>query len=452
MLLGSRSLPGSAEAGVQPGQTAAGFDGLLDALPGAVFQLGSDGIVRAARLGPSGDADTEASAAFVGLHVSEVLGPDATRLVLAAVDETLATGHVVSRIWETGSAEDGNRSSREGIFSRSAPDAVLAISRDVTAERSRLDADRFVLDLGRRLIAESIPNLEAAVSDGLRRTASFVGGRGALLLVPEAATPHDLTVASAWTPMRMPAAPPTPDPGKRSWLVRFVEGLERPTIVDADALPVEAPIARQIVRDYELAAVGLIPTVCDFGRLGAVAIGFPSPPDLVSRLRLGALGPLGHLLTGARERHQREAQRWVQDAEDRFRDLARHAADIILVLDENRRLVFASTSMRDLLGYEPDELIGRDSFELVHPDDRAQATDRFGELASGRAAEDGRIFRVRHRDGSWRVFSGIVTDQRDDPTVGGFVAVARDVTDRLAAEEALRGSEQRFREARRACQ
>ena len=448
MVLGLGFLSASAgRVGVTSSRGGAGFDGLLDALPDAVFQLGADGVVRSARLGPASDAALEAaSMALVGVHVADVLGPDATRLVLAAAGEALETGLVVATSWDVGSVAAGNRSYRQGTFSRSGPDSVLVISRDVTAERCRSQADHFVLDLGRRLIAISRPSLENAVAEGLRCTASFVGGRGALLLVPDDAAPYDVRVAASWTPKGMLLDAPAPEPGRRSWLARFVEGLKEPVVLDAGALPAEAPVARWVVREYQLAAVGLIPTVCDSGRLGVVAIGFPSAPDLVSRLRLGALGPLGYLLAGARERHEREATRWVQDAEDRFRARARLGADVTLVVGEDARLVFVSSSVRDLLGYEPDELVGRDVFELVHPDDQAEAAGRFEEFGSLRSGEQGPAFRIRHRDGSWRSFEGIITDRRDDPSVAGFVAVARDVTERLAAEDALRGNEQRFRE------
>jgi diguanylate cyclase (GGDEF)-like protein/PAS domain S-box-containing protein len=444
------TLPQGGVAG-QHATAAGGFDGLLDGLldllPDKVFQTGSDGIIRAAQLVPSADSVLEArAAALVGAHVSDLLAPDVARLVMAALGESLETGQIISRDWEYGTAAEGNRSYRHGTFIRSGPDSVLVVTRDVTMERCRSDTDRFVIGLGRRLIAQPMPGLKDAMADALQCTASFVGGRGALLLVPDDDAEQDFTIASSWGPNEIRADIPVLKPGKTSWLARFMQGLEEPVVIEADALPTEAQVVRWIVSEYGFAAIGLIPIVCDFGRVGVVAIGFPSCPDLVSRHRLSAMGPLGHLLSGVEERRRREADRVVRDAEDRFRATAHESADITLVLSEEGRLLFVSSSVQDLLGFAPEEVIGHSGFDFVHPDDHAEVTETFEELGSARPTVPGRVFRIRHRDGSWHRFEWLITDRRDDPTVGGFVAVAREVTGKLAAEDAQRESEQRFRE------
>ena len=445
----SRSIPGAparGDARVTPPRTAE-FDGGLDLLADAVFIVGCDGIVLAARLGLSGDPLLEArSVTLVGAHVGDVLGPDATTVVMAAVREALDTGEVVARAWESGTGAEGTRSYRQGTF-RCQPglDSVLAISRDVTGERCRSDADRLVLDLGRRLIAGTTADLEEAAADALRETASFVGGRGALLLVPDDSGPRDFTIASLWAPTRVSPEMPTNESGKPSWFASYVQDLEEPVVLAADAVPLEAAAVRSIVREYGFAAIGLIPTVSESGRLGVVAIGFPTCPDRVSRLRLGALGPLGHLLSAVSQRHRRETERWVREAEDEFRAMVRQSADITVVMNEQGRLLFVSSSAQELLGFEPDELVGQNAFEFLHPDDHAEATGSLASLGSG-STEGGRAFRIRHRDGSWLTFEGIITDHRGDPTIGGFIAVARDVTGRLAVEAALGQSEQRFRQ------
>ena len=100
-----------------------------------------------------------------------------------------------------------------------------------------------------------------------------------------------------------------------------------------------------------------------------IAIGFSELPDRVGQLRFQSLGALGPLLVGVRERQQRQSDEWLRQAEDGFRKLMHRSPDIALGLDEGGQLVFVSPSVREILGYEPAELLGTNMLALVHPDD-----------------------------------------------------------------------------------
>ncbi|MGD8574709.1 MAG: PAS domain-containing protein, partial [Gammaproteobacteria bacterium] len=58
--------------------------------------------------------------------------------------------------------------------------------------------------------------------------------------------------------------------------------------------------------------------------------------------------------------------------------------DTVCVVDEQGRYVHVSASVRDLLGYEPEELIGRNMIDLVHPDDRERTLAAAGDIMAGR--------------------------------------------------------------------
>jgi two-component system cell cycle sensor histidine kinase/response regulator CckA len=92
--------------------------------------------------------------------------------------------------------------------------------------------------------------------------------------------------------------------------------------------------------------------------------------------------------------------------------------------------VYASPSHRRVLGYEPDELVGRHPLEFIHEADREAATAAYA-AADGAAASA----RVRHREGHWVVLEGKVSAV---PAAAGaperFVAVCRDVTARIRAD------------------
>ena len=129
----------------------------------------------------------------------------------------------------------------------------------------------------------------------------------------------------------------------------------------------------------------------------------------------------------------------LAQSEARFRALVQRSSDLVVVLDRQARLSYVSPAVRGLLGHDPDRLLGRDAFTLVHPDDRGAArahlTDR---LAEG--AQDGATpveLRLRHAEGHFVYAEGVGAALYHDPAVGGLVLNLRDVTERKRAQAVL---------------
>jgi PAS domain S-box-containing protein len=89
-----------------------------------------------------------------------------------------------------------------------------------------------------------------------------------------------------------------------------------------------------------------------------------------------------------------------------FRSLVENARDVIHVVNADRTTRYVTPSIARLLGYAPEELVGRNPLDLVHPDDREPALEllRRARLAPG--AGQPLEVRVRHRDGSWPSSTG----------------------------------------------
>jgi len=137
-------------------------------------------------------------------------------------------------------------------------------------------------------------------------------------------------------------------------------------------------------------------------------------------------------------------QEQLRASERRFRAVVQHASDVVTIAGADGTIVYTSPSMERVLGYGPDELVGTQTRDLMHPDDvarvEAEVTEQF--LSDGEEAPI--EYRVRHRDGSWRVVEGVIANLLDEPGIGGIVATNRDITQRIEAEAALRLTRERF--------
>ncbi|GIJ50658.1 hypothetical protein Val02_75440 [Virgisporangium aliadipatigenens] len=98
-----------------------------------------------------------------------------------------------------------------------------------------------------------------------------------------------------------------------------------------------------------------------------------------------------------------------------------------------------------ILGWTREELLGRRTLDLVHPDEHQVAIDSWVSMLT-RPGGTGRIrLRHRHRDGRWIWFEVTNHNRLADPEHGYVLAELLDITEEMAAQEALRASEQLLR-------
>ena len=99
---------------------------------------------------------------------------------------------------------------------------------------------------------------------------------------------------------------------------------------------------------------------------------------------------------------RRRAEDALQRSEQHFRALIENASDIITVLDGDGTIRYESPSLERVLGYKPEELIGKNVLELVHPDDVPGVIDTFAQPVQGQVVFEPGEVRFRHKDGSYR--------------------------------------------------
>jgi two-component system cell cycle sensor histidine kinase/response regulator CckA len=134
----------------------------------------------------------------------------------------------------------------------------------------------------------------------------------------------------------------------------------------------------------------------------------------------------------------RESREALARNEAHFRTLIENALDLITVLEPDGTIVYESPSVERVLGYGPGELLGRNAFELVHPDDQAEVQAAHGErLEEPPNLAGSQEFRVRHRDGRWLVFEAMA-QPLETPEGPRLIVNSRDITERRLLEEQLR--------------
>jgi PAS domain S-box-containing protein len=129
-----------------------------------------------------------------------------------------------------------------------------------------------------------------------------------------------------------------------------------------------------------------------------------------------------------------------------FRALTEQAYDIVVVLATSGTFLYESPAVERVLGYPPGTLTGTNVQDLVHPEDRERAATLLRTWPDGLEGTDYFQFRLQHKDGRWRVVEALGRSLYDDPR-NGIVVNARDVTDRVNAEDALRKTEEQLRQA-----
>ncbi len=128
-----------------------------------------------------------------------------------------------------------------------------------------------------------------------------------------------------------------------------------------------------------------------------------------------------------------------------FTSVVQNVLDVVGVLDADGVLSYVSPAVEVMLGYAPEEVLGTEVFDYVHPDDLVRAFLALTETIETPGALPPMGFRVMCADGSWRHVEVVRNNRLDDPNVGGVVINIRDVTERKEAEAKLREAEERYR-------
>ncbi len=142
---------------------------------------------------------------------------------------------------------------------------------------------------------------------------------------------------------------------------------------------------------------------------------------------------------------RKQAEESLRASREEYRTLVETSRDMIFTVDLNGAFLFTNRAFEEILGYKPKEVRQINGFELVHPEDAAGVGKQFAQLVKGESV-DNMEYRYRRKDGSYISILNNASPIFDaDGKVVAALGVARDITERKQAEEALRASEETTR-------
>ncbi|MBU4227106.1 PAS domain S-box protein [bacterium] len=149
--------------------------------------------------------------------------------------------------------------------------------------------------------------------------------------------------------------------------------------------------------------------------------------------------------------NQKQTEKKLTKSKELYRLIAENTGDVITLHNFNLQATFTyiSPSMKDVSGYESEELLGKSPFEFIHPDDKKKLFPKLKnyinakvkKLFTGKELTASRRIELRFKDknGNWRYV------QSTGNILGNqLLFITRDITDQKKVEEALRIRQQEF--------
>ena len=127
----------------------------------------------------------------------------------------------------------------------------------------------------------------------------------------------------------------------------------------------------------------------------------------------------------------------LQQREERFRFLVQNGNDILGIIDPEGRYIFVGDNVKEHLGYAAEEMIGRNAFEFIHPEDAPKATEALQQVANKKMVTL-EPFRFINAAGNWRWIETTATNHLDHPSIKGLVVNSRDITEKKQNDDELK--------------
>jgi PAS domain S-box-containing protein len=141
---------------------------------------------------------------------------------------------------------------------------------------------------------------------------------------------------------------------------------------------------------------------------------------------------------------QKKGELAVQQSEVRFRSLVENGNDLVGIIDITGKYIFVGMNVNIHLGYEAEDMVGKNALEFIHPDDVGAITDILHQINNAQTINIP-PFRFINSKGEYRWVETTISNHLDNPVIGGLVTNSKDITEKKLKDDELRLSEQRFK-------
>ncbi len=128
-----------------------------------------------------------------------------------------------------------------------------------------------------------------------------------------------------------------------------------------------------------------------------------------------------------------------------FETLLANSIDVIFITNEEGIITYSSPVIKEVLGYEPYEMVGKNGFSFVHPDDLEAATQKFQDEINFPNLQFSLDMRILKKNGNWLWMEAKGRNLFQDPYVKGMLVNLNDISLRKESEQILTESENRYR-------
>ncbi|WP_437369448.1 PAS domain S-box protein [Maribacter litoralis] len=133
---------------------------------------------------------------------------------------------------------------------------------------------------------------------------------------------------------------------------------------------------------------------------------------------------------------KKKAAEQLANSERRFKTLVQEGSDMICLIDEKADFTYASPTSIKVLNITPEQFIGTNAFDYIHPDDYETVYNEFIKVLKIPQVNI-KPFRFKHGDGHWVWLETVITNKIDEPTLKGIVANSKDVTTKVQHLKAI---------------